>query len=44
LLGVVAAREMVKNLHAEALDSLVDFGDAGQRLRELADFIVLRKF
>jgi farnesyl diphosphate synthase len=44
LLGVSAAREMAKNLHAEALDSLVDFGDAGQRLRELADFIVLRKF
>ena len=44
LLGVAAAREMAKNLHAEALNSLVDCGDAGQRLRELADFIVLRKF
>jgi farnesyl diphosphate synthase len=44
LLGVAAAREMAKNLHAEALDSLADFGDAGQRLHELADFIVLRKF
>lgn len=44
LLGVAAAREMAQNLHAEALQSLDQFGDAAQRLRELADFIVLRKF
>lgn len=44
LLGVAAAREMAQSLHAEALQSLAEFGDAAQRLRELADFIVLRKF
>ena len=44
LLGIPAAREMAKNLHSEALDALAEFGDAAQRLRELADFIVLRKF
>lgn len=44
LLGVAAARDMAQNLHEEALNSLAEFGDAAQRLRELADFIVLRKF
>ena len=44
LLGVVAARDMAQNLHAEAIDALAGFGDEAQRLRELADFIVLRKF
>jgi farnesyl diphosphate synthase len=44
LLGVAAAREMAQSLRAEALQSLAEFGDAAQRLRELADFIVLRKF
>jgi len=31
-------------LHREALETLSGFGDEAQRLRELADFIVLRKF
>jgi len=44
LLGVQAARDMAQNLHREALAALAEFGDAAQRLRELADFIVLRKF
>ncbi len=44
LLGVHDAREMAKTLHGEALASLAEFGDAANRLRELADFIVLRKF
>ncbi len=44
LLGVQAARDMAQRLHREALDSLAGFGDSAQRLRELADFIVLRKF
>lgn len=44
LLGVTAAREMAQHLHREAMDSLVEFGDGAQRLRELADFIVLRAF
>lgn len=44
LLGVQAARNMAQRLHQEALETLAEFGDAAQRLRELADFIVLRKF
>jgi len=44
LLGVQAARQMATELHTEALEMLVEFGDKACRLRELADFIVLRKF
>jgi len=44
LLGIHDARDMAQRLHREALDALAGFGDAAQRLRELADFIVLRKF
>jgi farnesyl diphosphate synthase len=44
LLGIHDARDMAHRLHSEALGALADFGDAAQRLRELADFIVLRKF
>ena len=44
LIGVSAAKEMANRLHLEALESLVVFGSAARRLRELADFIVLRKY
>ncbi len=44
LLGVSAARNMAQNLHREAHEALEEFGDSAGRLRELADFIVLRKF
>jgi farnesyl diphosphate synthase len=44
LLGVAAAKKMAAELHAEALNSLAGFGDRAQRLRELADFIVMRKY
>jgi len=44
LLGIHDARDMAHRLHGEALQALDGFGDAAQRLRELADFIVLRKF
>jgi farnesyl diphosphate synthase len=44
LLGVPAAKQMAAELHTEALGMLVEFGDKACRLRELADFIVLRKF
>ncbi len=44
LLGIQGARDMAQRLHREALETLVGFGDVAQRLRELADFIVLRKF
>jgi farnesyl diphosphate synthase len=44
LLGIQGARDMAQRLHREALETLAGFGDEAQRLRELADFIVLRKF
>jgi farnesyl diphosphate synthase len=44
LLGVQAAKKMAAELHREALDALDGFGEGALRLRELADFIVLRKF
>jgi len=44
LLGIQGAQNMARQLHREALATLAEFGDAARRLRELADFIVLRKF
>ncbi|MBU1426953.1 MAG: polyprenyl synthetase family protein [Gammaproteobacteria bacterium] len=44
LLGVPAAKKMAEELHHEALDALTEFGTAARRLRELADFIVMRKY
>jgi farnesyl diphosphate synthase len=44
LLGVKAARQMAADLHREALASLEQLGTSARRLRELADFIVLRKY
>jgi farnesyl diphosphate synthase len=44
LLGAAQAKKMAAELHAEAMDSLSDFGGKAQRLRELADFIVIRKY
>jgi farnesyl diphosphate synthase len=44
LLGVQAAKKMAAELHGTALDALGSFGDSARRLRELADFIVLRKY
>jgi farnesyl diphosphate synthase len=44
LLGIQGARDMAHRLHREAQDALTEFGASAQRLRELADFIVLRKF
>jgi farnesyl diphosphate synthase len=44
LLGAQAAKRMVADLHREALGALTGFGEGARRLRELADFIVLRKF
>ncbi|WP_374339771.1 polyprenyl synthetase family protein [Leeia sp.] len=42
LLGLAEAKRMAAALHQQAHDALASFGDAGRRLRELADFIVLR--
>jgi farnesyl diphosphate synthase len=44
LLGLQGARQMAQRLHQEAIEALQEFGHDAQRLRELADFIVLRKF
>lgn len=44
LLGVAASKKLAGELRADALASLEVFGPRAQRLRELADFIVLRKF
>ena len=44
LLGVQAAKQMAADLHQQALDALLEFGASAQRLRELADFIVMRKY
>ena len=44
LLGLQEAKVMAHRLHSEALESLSEFGESAKRLRELADFIVLRKF
>ncbi len=44
LMGLERAREFADNLRAQALESLAIFGDRGQRLIELTDFITHRKF
>ena len=44
LLGVQAAKQMAAELHSDALEALDEFGASAQRLRELADFIVMRKY
>ncbi|MEW5903735.1 MAG: polyprenyl synthetase family protein [Pseudomonadota bacterium] len=44
LLGLNGARAMAQRLHGEALATLAEHGEAARRLRELADFIVLRKY
>ena len=44
LLGMSEARALADGLLHEAHDTLAPLGDAARRLRELADFIVHRKF
>ncbi len=44
LLGAAQAKKMAAELHAEAMESLSEFGASAQRLRALADFIVIRKY
>jgi farnesyl diphosphate synthase len=43
-MGVAPARELAQQLRQQALAAVAEFGPRAQRLRELADFIVLRKF
>jgi len=44
ILGLARARALGEELRAEAQAALSSFGAEGARLRQLADFIVLRKF
>jgi len=44
ILGLAPARALAEELRAEAHAALASFGAKAARLRELADFIVLRKF
>lgn len=44
VLGVSRARELAAELREQARHAIVAFGDAGDRLHELARFIVNRKF
>jgi len=44
LLGIDGAKEMARRLHREALETLDGLPGTTRRLRELTDFIVLRKF
>jgi farnesyl diphosphate synthase len=44
LLGIERARELAEELRREAHEALEGFGERADCLRELADFIVLRRF
>jgi farnesyl diphosphate synthase len=44
VLGIARAKSLAEKLRSEAMSALQEFGAAAQRLAELADFIVLRKF
>jgi farnesyl diphosphate synthase len=43
-IGIVRSRELAQELRGNALDALAVFGERALRLRQLADFIVLRQF
>ena len=43
-MGLVRAKAFAEELRVEAMKSLESFGERALRLRQLADFIVLRKF
>ena len=43
-IGAARSRELAEELRAGAQDALAGFGERALRLRQLADFIVLRKF
>lgn len=44
LLGIARARELAGELRAECLDTLAGFGLRGERLAQLTEFIVSRRF
>ena len=41
--GMDEAKRMARDLHQEALDSLAPLGDAGQPLRDIAEYIIHRR-
>jgi farnesyl diphosphate synthase len=43
-IGISRARDLAQEMRHNALEALAGFGERALRLRELADFIVLRKF
>jgi farnesyl diphosphate synthase len=43
-IGISRARELAQEMRQNALDALAGFGERALRLKQLADFIVLRKF
>lgn len=43
-MGVTRAREFAQELHGQATAAVEAFGERALRLRQLADFVVLRKF
>jgi farnesyl diphosphate synthase len=43
-IGVARARALAQEMRQNALDALTTFGERALRLRQIADFIVLRKF
>jgi farnesyl diphosphate synthase len=43
-MGAARAKAFAEELRADAHASLAEFGERGARLRQLADFVVLRKF
>ena len=43
-IGVARSRELAQELRQNALEAIAGFGERALRLRQLADFIVLRKF
>jgi farnesyl diphosphate synthase len=43
-LGVAGSKTFAEELRLDALKALADFDERGARLRQIADFIVLRKF
>ena len=44
ILGLEPSRALAKRLHEEALTALIPLGPAALRLRQIADFIVYRKY
>jgi geranylgeranyl diphosphate synthase type II len=44
LLGEVASRELIRSLAADAVSALVEFDEAGNKLRRFAEYVVSRNY